>query len=76
MHSCPPKTYFVYILTNRSQTLYTGVTGNLMSRVREHKAGIGGGFAAKYKVDRLVYFRVRQPRVERPKSRVVQTSCV
>jgi predicted GIY-YIG superfamily endonuclease len=76
MHSCPPKTYFVYILTNRSQTLYTGVTGNLMSRVREHKAGISGGFAEKYKVDRLVYFRVRQPRVERPKSRMVQTSCV
>jgi putative endonuclease len=51
-----PKTYFVYIVTNRSKTLYTGVTGNLIQRVRQHKAGTGSGFAAKYKVDRLVYF--------------------
>jgi putative endonuclease len=51
-----PKTYFVYIMTNRSRTLYTGVTNNLVRRVREHKVGIGSGFAAKYKVDRLAYF--------------------
>jgi putative endonuclease len=51
-----PKTYFVYIMTNRSKTLYTGVTGRLIGRVREHKMGTGSGFAAKYKVDRLVYF--------------------
>ena len=25
-----PKTYFVYIITNRSKTLYTGVTNNLI----------------------------------------------
>jgi putative endonuclease len=50
------KIYFVYILSNRSKTLYTGVTGNLIRRVREHKMGIGSCFAAKYKLDRLVYF--------------------
>ena len=48
--------YFVYIMTNRSMTLYTGVTNNLMRRVREHKTGAGSGFTAKYKLDRLVYF--------------------
>ena len=48
--------YFVYIMTNRSMTLYTGVTNDLMRRVREHKAGIGSGFTSKYKLDRLVYF--------------------
>ncbi len=48
--------YFVYIMTNRSMTLYTGVTNNLMRRVREHKTGIGSRFTAKYKLDRLVYF--------------------
>lgn len=51
-----PKTYFVYIMTNRSKTLYTGITNNLVRRVREHKLGIGCRFAGKYRVDRLVYF--------------------
>ena len=50
------RTYFVYIMTNRSKTLYTGVTNNLVRRVKEHKAGTGSGFAAKYKLDRLAYF--------------------
>jgi len=54
MHT--PNTYFVYIMTNRSKTLYTGVTNNLVRRVREHKTGTGSGVAAKYKVDCLVYF--------------------
>jgi putative endonuclease len=48
--------YFVYITTNRSRTLYIGVTNNLVRRVREHKTGIGSGFTAKYKLDGLVYF--------------------
>lgn len=48
--------YFVYIMTNRSMTLYTGVTNNLTRRVREHKTGTGSEFTTKYKLDRLVYF--------------------
>ena len=51
-----PKIYFVYIMTNRSKTLYTGVTNSLIRRVREHKEGIGSGFTSKYKLDRLVYY--------------------
>jgi putative endonuclease len=51
-----PKVYFVYIMTNRSKTLYTGVTNNLVRRVREHKLGAGSDFAARYKLDRLAYF--------------------
>jgi putative endonuclease len=43
-------------VTNRSKTLYTGVTGNLEKRAFEHKQGIKGAFAARYKIDRLVYF--------------------
>jgi putative endonuclease len=43
-------------MTNRSKTLYTGVTNNLVRRVWEHKTGSGSEFAAKYKIDRLVYF--------------------
>jgi putative endonuclease len=52
----PPHFYYVYIMTNRSKTLYTGVTGYLERRVLEHKQGIKGEFAARYKIDRLVYF--------------------
>jgi putative endonuclease len=48
--------YFVYIMSNRSKTLYTGVTNRLIRRVREHNLGIGSGFTTKYKLDRLVYF--------------------
>jgi putative endonuclease len=48
--------YFVYIMSNRSKTLYTGVTNSMIRRVREHKLGVGSGFTTKYKLDRLVYF--------------------
>ena len=50
------KTYFVYIMTNRSKTLYVGITNSLIRRVHEHKFGIGSDFTSRYKLDRLVYF--------------------
>ncbi len=55
MHSSP-RFYYVYIMTNRSRTLYTSVTRNLEKRIFEHKQGIKGKFCAQYKIDRLVYF--------------------
>ena len=48
--------YYVYIMTNRSKTLYTGVTGNLVQRVRQHKEHINEGFTRKYSIDRLAYY--------------------
>ena len=51
-----PKIYFVSLMSNRSKTLYVGVTNSLIRRVREHKLGIGSQFASRYKVDRLVYY--------------------
>jgi len=56
MHHRPGKLYYVYIMTNRSKTLYTGVTNNIERRVWEHKTGVGSTFAVKYKLDRLAYF--------------------
>ena len=48
--------YYVYIMTNRSKTLYTGVTNNLERRVFEHKQALKPGFTTHYKIDRLIYF--------------------
>ncbi|MGI9061325.1 MAG: GIY-YIG nuclease family protein [Ktedonobacteraceae bacterium] len=50
------KHYYVYILANRSKTLYTGVTNNLQRRLYEHKHHLVVGFTSKYHVTRLVYF--------------------
>jgi putative endonuclease len=47
--------YHVYIMTNHSRTLYTGVTSNLVQRVRQHKNHAVEGFTSRYKIDRLVY---------------------
>jgi putative endonuclease len=50
------KHYYVYIMTNRSKTLYTGVTNDLQRRVYEHKHHLVAGFTSKYQITRLVYF--------------------
>ena len=46
----------VYIMTNRSKTLYTGVTSDLRHRVCQHKTGKLKGFTSRYKLDRLAYY--------------------
>ena len=48
--------YFVYIMTNRSGTLYVGVTNDLQRRVAQHRTKVIPGFSSKYNIDRLVYF--------------------
>jgi len=50
------KTYYVYIMTNHSGTLYTGMTDNLEHRIYEHRHDLVPGFASKYKVTKLVYY--------------------
>jgi len=47
---------FVYILTNRSRTLYIGVTNDLERRVFEHKAKHVPGFTQRCNVSQLVYW--------------------
>jgi putative endonuclease len=47
--------YYVYIMTNKSGTLYTGVTNNIKKRVYEHKNKLIEGFTRKYNITRLVY---------------------
>jgi putative endonuclease len=47
---------YVYIATNKSRTLYIGVTNNLERRLWEHKQKTGSKFAARYNITRLVYY--------------------
>jgi putative endonuclease len=48
---------FVYILASkRNGTLYIGSTGDLPSRVYQHKNSYVDGFTKKYSVSMLVYY--------------------
>ena len=50
-------TYYVYILTNQTDTtLYIGVTNNLQRRLFEHKTKLVDGFTKKYNINKLIYF--------------------
>jgi putative endonuclease len=49
-------TFWVYIMTSNTGTLYTGMTGFVDTRVSQHKSGEIDGFTKKYKCDRLVYY--------------------
>ena len=51
-----PREYYVYIMTNHSGTLYTGVTNDLIRRVDEHKRGKGSSFTGKYRINRLLFY--------------------
>jgi putative endonuclease len=50
------KVYFVYIMSNTSKMLYTGVTNDLEARAFQHKLKSGSGFTKKYNLHKLVYF--------------------
>ena len=50
------ETYYVYIMTNRSGTLYTGMSSDLKQRVYIHKEKMLEGFTKKYRIDRLLYY--------------------
>lgn len=51
------KQYFVYILTNKTNTVvYTGITNDLVRRLYEHRNGLVDGFTKKYNLYKLAYF--------------------
>jgi putative endonuclease len=51
--------YYVYLLASKKHgTLYLGVTNDLVRRVYEHRTKVSGGFAARYDVDKLVWFEI------------------
>ncbi|MEE4195034.1 MAG: GIY-YIG nuclease family protein [Anaerolineae bacterium] len=50
------KSYYVYILSSSTGTLYIGFTNDLIRRVYEHKEKLVEGFTKKYDVHRLIYY--------------------
>jgi len=52
------RTYYVYLMTNRSKTLYVGITNDLVRRVWEHKNHLNPGFTDRYLIDRLVWYEL------------------
>jgi len=50
-----PRRFYVYILANRSRTLYVGVTNDITRRVLHHRAGVGSRFTNRYAITRLVH---------------------
>ena len=48
--------YYVYIATNHSRTLYTGVTNDLSRRASQHRLGVGSTFTSKYKCNTIVWY--------------------
>ena len=50
------KTYYIYIMTNHSRTLYTGMTNHLKRRVFQHKQKQADSFTRRYNMTRLVWF--------------------
>jgi putative endonuclease len=50
------KTYFVYIMSNKSRRLYVGFSSDLSARVFKHKnKWFEDSFTARYNFDMLVY---------------------
>ena len=47
--------YYVYILANKSNTLYIGVTNDLERRINEHSFKAISSFTSKYNIGKLVF---------------------
>ena len=51
------RVYCVYITANERRTvLYTGVTGDLKTRMAQHRQKLVDGFATRYNASKLVYY--------------------
>jgi len=54
--------YFVYILTCKDGSLYTGITTDVQRRFAEHKSGHGGSYTSAKGVVKVVYTERRRNR--------------
>jgi putative endonuclease len=47
--------YFVYLLKCKDGSMYTGITTDLMRRLKEHKAGQGGRYTRAKGAMKIMY---------------------
>ena len=47
---------YTYIMGSPTGTLYIGVTGELYTRIQQHKDGLFEGFSKHYNCTRLLYY--------------------
>ena len=53
------RSYFVYIATNKTNTvLYVGITNNLERRIYEHANKLISGFTSKYNINKLIWYEI------------------
>lgn len=51
------KYYYVYLVTNfTNRVIYTGVTGDLLARIQQHRDKASEGFTNRYNAWKLVYY--------------------
>jgi len=43
-------------MTNKSGTIYVGLTNDIKARVYQHKQKLAEGFTKKYNIDKLLYY--------------------
>jgi putative endonuclease len=62
MHS--ERRFFAYIMASKPWgTLYVGITGDLQSRIYQHRNGLIEGFTKTYGIKTLVYFEEHESTV-------------
>ncbi|MDO8495134.1 MAG: GIY-YIG nuclease family protein [bacterium] len=47
--------YFVYLILCQDDTIYTGITTNVVRRVKEHRVGEGSRYMRAKKFKKLLY---------------------
>ncbi len=51
-----PREFWVYIMASNTGTLYIGMTGDIYTRIMQHKNKSIEGFSSKYDCHRLVWY--------------------
>jgi len=47
--------WYAYIIECRDKALYTGITDNIIRRLKEHKTGRGGHYTSYNKPDKILH---------------------